>query len=151
MENSLESLNKDELNAQVRVEWLKSRARARSGTEEVTLLAEEKRRTVAALEAEAEKWMGKVLGWDGLFVAAAAGVRAYTHRQADVHRRLVQHFRGIWSRPFKAQGAKVPDRIEMVDVAEEEESEDEENLEAEHGLAVGRALAINDDDPTLDD
>lgn len=149
MESALGSLSKDELHDSVRVEWLKSRARARSWTQEAKLIAEEKRRTLESMEAEAQRWLGRATGWTELSLPAAGGVRAYAHRQAAVYRSLAIHFQGIWSRPYKARQRKIPDRIEMVNVAEEEESEDE--LEGDEGLAEARQLAVNDDDPTLDE
>lgn len=149
MESALGSFGKDELHDSVRVEWLKSRARARSWTQEVKLIAEEKRRTLASLEEEAQQWLERATGWTGLSVAAAGGLRAYAHRQSGVYRRLASHFQRIWSKPYKARQRKIPDRIEMVNVAEEEESEVE--LEGEEGLAEARQLAANDDDPTLDE
>lgn len=149
MESALGTLAKDELHDSVRVEWLKSRARARSWTQEGKLITEEKRRTLVSLQTQAQQWMERMEGWSGLSVAASGGLRAYAHRQAAVYQRLAEHFLGIWSRPYKARERRIPDRIEMVDVAEEEESDDE--VEGEEGLAEARQLATNDDDPTLDE
>ncbi|KAJ3716228.1 hypothetical protein C8R42DRAFT_589224, partial [Lentinula raphanica] len=84
----------------IRVEYCKTYARAKRWEEEVILLKEEMRRCVVSLEARAKVWEGRNTYEgplaDGKDDAHKEGVAAYAARQANVYRRLKQHFLLLW-------------------------------------------------------
>ncbi|KAH7905401.1 hypothetical protein BJ138DRAFT_1138292 [Hygrophoropsis aurantiaca] len=96
-----------------RIEWCRARARANRWTEEVLLLREEMRRTLAFLDWHAGWWLKqvdrrKVLGVDepegeifwgsrpSVTVDEATGVTAYAHRQAALRRAMRDNFEQMW-------------------------------------------------------
>ncbi|KAF9017050.1 hypothetical protein BDZ89DRAFT_1045404 [Hymenopellis radicata] len=145
MEGAVGSENEDELHSTIRVEWLKSRARANRWREETQFVPVEKQRVLDSFEARAVQWESRLEGWSGLSPEAALGVRALGLRQASVYRRLAAHFRELWLRPpTKARSRRVPDRVEVqeLEVAdsdgeEAEEEEEEEELQEARELAEG--------------
>ncbi|KAF7420750.1 hypothetical protein PC9H_011268 [Pleurotus ostreatus] len=89
-----------EVQACLRVEWVKARARAERWREEVLLLEEEMRRSIAYCE-----W--KAMYWDNAAttrsrppesndLALFEGVRAYAYRQASYERRRVVMWKRQW-------------------------------------------------------
>ena len=122
---AMDSMAKDEMNGMVRIEWLKSRARVNRSFEDVRLLREEKRRTLASFNHEATTWDGRTSGWAGLDDACLLeGVSAHAHRQANIYRTLATHCNNVWSTLVKAKKARVRDRIELKEAAEEEDTDD---------------------------
>ncbi|PBK66203.1 hypothetical protein ARMSODRAFT_1021793 [Armillaria solidipes] len=83
------------VNQEVKIEWLKSRARANRWREEVLLLKEEMRRTRVSLWATAAEWETRS-GWPDLDRQMAEGVCAYASRQRAVYLALDSHFNAIW-------------------------------------------------------
>ena len=90
----------------VRIEWCKSRARAKRFTEEVMLLLTEMERVCSFLAWKAEDWRQKgsiTSPWtfspDRGYnpTVREEGLRAYAFRQADLYYRLKGHFEVIWS------------------------------------------------------
>ncbi|KAK0494233.1 hypothetical protein EDD18DRAFT_1355547 [Armillaria luteobubalina] len=90
--------NKD-LNHAIKLEWLRSRARAHRWQEECLLLTEEKRRILKTFAYEAERWDQRQSGWQGLGLDYAEGVQAYARRQADMYCRLTLKFQIHWDLP----------------------------------------------------
>ncbi|KAF9522288.1 hypothetical protein CPB83DRAFT_777307, partial [Crepidotus variabilis] len=153
----------------LRSEWAKSRARAARFTEEVLLLREEMRRTLAFLE-----WMAR--WWDGLKSNRSGdgglneGLSAYATRQADLQRALAASFQTTWQKPLaegatpivldvhsisadpnvmaENQGASEHgeedegEEEEIEDDDEEEEEDEEDHLEYEQGLAEDLNLYV---------
>ncbi|KAF9006891.1 hypothetical protein BDZ89DRAFT_965772 [Hymenopellis radicata] len=159
MEGAVDGQDTDHANATVRVEWLKSRARVNRRREEVGLLGVEKERTLLSFEYEATEWEKRTVPWDGLDDADVDGLRALAARQADVYRSLARNALLVWSKPPKSHTIRVPDRV-AVRTMEEEESEDEDGEDSEddedsdadqEDLSEARELAENPEDPTLDD
>ncbi|PBK59706.1 hypothetical protein ARMSODRAFT_991083 [Armillaria solidipes] len=108
------------VNQEVRVEWLKSWARANQWREEVLLLKEEMRRTRAALRSTASDWATKMSGWEGMEADMSEGVRAYAPRQRALYCTLEAHFTGIW------MGKGV-----VVDAPESDADSDDDAVEGE--------------------
>ncbi|EIW81903.1 hypothetical protein CONPUDRAFT_54452, partial [Coniophora puteana RWD-64-598 SS2] len=82
----------------IRVEWCKARARAMRWTEEVELLVEEMRRTIAFFKWQTEWWVSYS---DRKTLAAPEdeeGSRAYALRQANSRRALALSFTSKWTK-----------------------------------------------------
>lgn len=84
----------------LRVEWCKSRARANRATEEVLLLKEEMRRTLAFLKWRVSWWQGKAYDWV-CEEAPREGVQAYAEIQAGLQDNLHSSFKKMWETPLK--------------------------------------------------
>ncbi|PBK59415.1 hypothetical protein ARMSODRAFT_991160 [Armillaria solidipes] len=80
----------------VRVHWLRSRARLLRWEEEIALLREEQRRVLVTLRYHAKWWDGQRSGWEGLTAEIAEGVRAYAAQQRDAQLNLAEHFARKW-------------------------------------------------------
>ncbi|TDL14508.1 hypothetical protein BD410DRAFT_733990, partial [Rickenella mellea] len=103
----------------MRVEWVKSKARAERWDEEVTLVAEEMRRTLAFLEWRACWWEGQVhrrvrdvgdttpLQRRSVTPDILSGLRAYALKQAAIQRNLARHFAVLWV-PFLSKHSLLP-------------------------------------------
>ncbi|TDL25097.1 hypothetical protein BD410DRAFT_717811, partial [Rickenella mellea] len=90
----------------MRVEWAKSWARAERWREEVILVTEEMRRTLAFLEWRAKWWESQV---DSRMetVDVKSGLRAYAMKQAAVQRDLAKRFARLWI-PFLRKNGLAP-------------------------------------------
>ncbi|KAJ8494864.1 hypothetical protein ONZ45_g13093 [Pleurotus djamor] len=90
-----------ELNAGLRVEWAKSRARYLRWKEEVLLVKEEMRRVRVSLEYEANKWSERQTASSTITTdpTLAQGLSAYAHRQVLVRKQLHASFTTIWEQP----------------------------------------------------
>ncbi|KAJ7736393.1 hypothetical protein B0H14DRAFT_3097541 [Mycena olivaceomarginata] len=112
--------------AGLRAEWAKAWARTRQWTEEVELLREEMRRVPITLRWKAQWWEDRstVAEFNGYH---AEGARAYALRQADLFRKLANHFEMIWAGLAGAEEvesiAKPP--VELIDPDEEDEEGDD--------------------------
>ncbi|KAK0444170.1 hypothetical protein EV421DRAFT_1903278 [Armillaria borealis] len=123
--------NKD-LNHAIKLEWLRSHARAHRWREECLLLTEEKRHVLKTFTYEAERWDQQQSGWPDLDREHAEGVRAYALRQADIYRRLAARFRTIWDLPAE----EVMDDDDSESEAEEEGRVQRE-AQQQHGEDTG--------------
>ncbi|KAF9024498.1 hypothetical protein BDZ89DRAFT_954690, partial [Hymenopellis radicata] len=148
VEGATNSMDKSELEGSIRVEWLKSRARALRWTEESRLCGVEKQRTLLSLEDEASKWEARASAWPTASPEVAAGVHALAHRQAAVHRSIDAQFQAIWAKPYKSGKRRKPDRIEVQEVEESDSEDEEEDLGS---LAAARAQVLLNDDAAVDD
>lgn len=87
----------EEVNDEMRVQWTTARARLERWAEEVELLQEEMRRVATFLEWKAETWLAKQ---DARSTTASpsvqSGLRAYTRKQAAIHRGLAVSFSKLW-------------------------------------------------------
>ncbi|RPD53249.1 hypothetical protein L226DRAFT_576495 [Lentinus tigrinus ALCF2SS1-7] len=81
----------------LRVEWCKARARALRWIEEVQILEEEMRRTVAYYDWHATWWEAHAGPTHLSRPEAIEGVHAYACRQASIRRRMREFCRSAWS------------------------------------------------------
>ncbi|PPR02990.1 hypothetical protein CVT24_012178 [Panaeolus cyanescens] len=111
------------------VEWAKSRARSKRATEEVRLLREEMRRTLATLEWKAAHWI-ELIGkrTTNISDTLSEGLKAYALKQSALYIGLRDSFKAQWKDPLNNQDVKKGDN----DSAEDDE-EDEDELDDETG------------------
>jgi hypothetical protein len=132
----------EHLDTNLRVEWAKSRARAARWTEEVELLCEEMRRTLAFLEWKAEWWRNQARRRADAPAHLRHGIEAYAMRQAALQQRIANRHAKHWLPVLVANGctpcwaSKYSDicvsanidslmgEVEREDEASEEEGED---------------------------
>lgn len=92
-----ESASEEEVNDFLRVEWTTSFARLERWVEEVELLQEEMRRTVAFLEWRSREWLAKVDVRKGTSTPdVQSGLNAYAQKQAAVYHHLAASFVTLW-------------------------------------------------------
>ncbi|KAJ8518864.1 hypothetical protein ONZ45_g4098 [Pleurotus djamor] len=89
------------MNAGLRVEWAKSRARALRWQEEVLLVKEEMRRVRLSLQHEADEWRKRQASSPTITTDPdlSQGLSAYAHRQILVRETLRNAFTSMWERP----------------------------------------------------
>ncbi|TDL13917.1 hypothetical protein BD410DRAFT_868388 [Rickenella mellea] len=86
-----------EVNEGMRVKYCKARARAMRWEEEVELVVEEMRRTIAFLEWQARWWRSQIgRRTDLSSPSLESGLIAYALKQSDIKMRLAQHFSNLW-------------------------------------------------------
>ena len=93
------STSSDDIACALQVEWCKGQERAQRYEEEVQLVVEEMRRTLAYFEWDMREW--KAFGSNPPDVPAAdaqtqVGVSSYAFKQADIRRRLMETCLGDW-------------------------------------------------------
>ena len=94
----------EHLDANLRVEWAKSRARAARWTEEVELLCEEMRRTLVFLEWRAEWWRKRAHHRVDAPAHLRHGIEAYALRQAALQQRIANCHAKHWLPVLKSKG-----------------------------------------------
>ncbi|KAJ7839976.1 hypothetical protein B0H14DRAFT_2360894, partial [Mycena olivaceomarginata] len=111
--------------AGLRAEWAKAWARTRRWTEEVELLREEMRRVPVTLRWKAGWWVERstVDEFEGYH---AEGARAYAFRQAELLRRISDHFEELWA-PLRAveDVAAVPEPMPEPIDGNDDDNDDE--------------------------
>lgn len=80
----------------LRIEWCKTRARAKRWAEEVELLQEEMRRVLAYFDWHARVWIERGNGWAEIDDEQREGLVAYAHRQAAIQQSLHDHAKHLW-------------------------------------------------------
>ena len=94
------STEDSDLQATVRVEWCKAQARAKRYKEEVELVVEEMRRTLAYFEWKACEWERYAttppLGGQAIDKTTAAGITSYAYKQASIQREMIKVFFDDW-------------------------------------------------------
>ncbi|TFK59602.1 hypothetical protein BDN72DRAFT_780498, partial [Pluteus cervinus] len=91
-------INFTHFTSDLRVEWCKSRARARRWQEDVILLKEEMRRVLMFLETEASLWSLRAVFRDGTTgEIEQEGLEAYAYQQAHQRLALKSHFEQLWA------------------------------------------------------
>ncbi|KAK7017912.1 hypothetical protein VNI00_018524 [Paramarasmius palmivorus] len=151
----------------LRSEWCKSRARAKRATEEVLLLREEMRRSLAYLEWKAADWdkhaetrtFGSSSDWEGR--------RAFATTQAALQRNLKWKFECLWAKAFEdgrmeevaQKVAEVAERVrreaELIakageEAAAEDAAEKDDDEEAEAGEEEEHCDRVQRDDAEQD-
>ncbi|KAK7014066.1 hypothetical protein VNI00_015551 [Paramarasmius palmivorus] len=118
----------EEDNQILRAEWCRSRARVKRAEEEVMLVREEMRRTLAFLQHMADEWGRWHLRWevDGKEVPKSAlgeGLEAYACLMAGFQLRLRTAFQDQWKKPLE-EGEKDDDEEEEEKAGLEEDDQD---------------------------
>jgi hypothetical protein len=89
-----------DLDTALRVEWCKGQERAKRYEEEVELVVEEMRRTLATFELNADEWETRIASLPHhtsvLSLETIAGATAYAYKQAGIQRKLVRVFVEDW-------------------------------------------------------
>jgi hypothetical protein len=98
LNQSIEADTNDDI---LRAEWAKSRARAARAEEEVLLLKEEMRRTLAYLEWKAEFWMARANCRENEDCELREGLKSFALAQARLQKQLAEHFRKLWRAPLQ--------------------------------------------------
>lgn len=80
----------------VRVEWAKARARAERWTEEVQLVHEEMRRTIAYCRWQSQWWAERAVERQDLPSELQEGVAAYAWEHADLEERFARDLERRW-------------------------------------------------------
>jgi hypothetical protein len=83
----------------LRVEWCKAQARATRYEEEVQLVTEEMRRTLAFFNWFACDWEAKATtpaGYSGVDKRTLAGISSYAYKQVAIYRKLIAVFVSDW-------------------------------------------------------
>jgi hypothetical protein len=94
----------EHLDSNLRVEWMKSRARAARWTEEVDLLLEEMHRTLVFLEWKAEWWKVQAQHRMDAPEPLRHGIKAYALRQAALQQQIANGHAGHWLPVLKDKG-----------------------------------------------
>lgn len=136
----------EHLDSNLRVEWMKSRARSHRWREEVGMVLEEMRRTLVSFEQKAVWWLSRKHLRTELPSAIHHGVNAYAEKQARLLERRVAQYSSYWLKFLASYditpswGEKyinqvVDDDDPWVDTNEEEEvgDIDEDNVDASNG------------------
>jgi len=93
-----------DLYAAIRVEWCKTQERAKRYEEEVELVVEEMRRTLATFEWNVCEWERRAtspLSNPAVDNTVAAGITSYAYKQADIHRKMISVFINCWYKVLK--------------------------------------------------
>jgi hypothetical protein len=80
----------------LRVEFLRSRARAMHWSEEVVLLLEEMRRVLVFMKWQARWWDAQGVRWVGLDAEQQEGLVGYARHQASIRRRMLKRCKYVW-------------------------------------------------------
>ncbi|KAK7017907.1 hypothetical protein VNI00_018519 [Paramarasmius palmivorus] len=114
----------------IRVEWCKAWARKRRWDEELQLVIEEMRRTIATLEHCAKQWQARAIEWAD--DAASEGRSAYALRQAFIRSSLAAKFQRLWAKPDpKPRKMSAKQVVEEIEDATEDEDTDNESGEGQ--------------------
>ncbi|KAK7024191.1 hypothetical protein VNI00_016499 [Paramarasmius palmivorus] len=133
----------EEDNQILRSEWCRSRARVKRAEEEVLLVGEEMRRTLAFLCYKVNEWQVWETRWDSACKdlpggSLLEGMSAYASAQAAFQKRLGDAFQIQWEKPLQEMGMASEEDMEELDAEdgrldepgmdgnEEEHMEDEE-------------------------
>ncbi|KAI0062049.1 hypothetical protein BV25DRAFT_1870510 [Artomyces pyxidatus] len=93
-----DNVSEEEVHEGLRVDWVKSRARARRWNEEIILLKEEMPRSVAFLQWKSTWWMDRAERRTHVRADILSGLRAYAARQAAVYSSLAASFKKQWTK-----------------------------------------------------
>lgn len=111
----------------LQAEWAKSRARAARWSEEVMLLKEEMRRTLAFLHWRADWWEKKPSRWPGVSTQLEEGIGAYARGQAKLQRDLALHFAALWKDPLSDDSMHPDIETAAFDSANHEDDNDDDD------------------------
>lgn len=104
-----DTLDRNEFLENMRVEWVRSKARAERWGEEIQLLEEEMRRVITYLEWMASWWREQGSRWVSQPAALERGLKVYAERQARVYEGLACRFAVLWVPYFRTHRGGVPE------------------------------------------
>ncbi|TFK60900.1 hypothetical protein BDN72DRAFT_778834, partial [Pluteus cervinus] len=125
------ALDNEELQDDLRIEWCKSRARAKRWQEEVLLLQEEMKRVLMFFETEVQVWRSRAEYQKG--TDDGDGRHAYACQQSALREGLKAHFQELWKGVdemvrlkgmTKDKGKAPSPKLETIDEEEDEEKMD---------------------------
>jgi hypothetical protein len=125
----------------LRVEWVKSRARAARCREEVLLLKEEMRHVVAFLDWKTKWWMDRREARTDVKKDLLEGLQAYAEVQGDLQMMLKDSFCTLWRLPLDSNTGGLQDDVhddgdgDDVDDDDDDDDEDDEDGDGEHSEA----------------
>ncbi|KIM80240.1 hypothetical protein PILCRDRAFT_9784 [Piloderma croceum F 1598] len=93
---SSDTITADEISTSMRVEWVKSKARAERWREETILLAEEMRRVIAYFDWKAKWWISQKSRRPNTTPDVCDGIAAYSAKQARLCHRFATSFARQW-------------------------------------------------------
>ncbi|KAJ7030293.1 hypothetical protein C8F04DRAFT_961776 [Mycena alexandri] len=141
---------KEKLEEALRVEWCKAYSRSRRWREELVLVEEEMRRTIAYGETAEQRWLVRaeartvMLGTSNAMTAEVAeGVQAYALEQADRERRTCGKLRQDWA-PIRARAAQYLAGMDISGQGEIVVEVDRDGMRWAEGLAYEREEIEND-------
>lgn len=136
VKGAVNGVAQDDIDGQLRVEWLKSRARVNRYREEVAMVTDERSFTIKALEHEACRWESeRSAAREDLDAAGQEGVTAHAKRQAWLRRRIASNFQRIWASPARIRRVRVRDRSDLQDVEMMSDSEGEQEVDGDQDRA----------------
>lgn len=151
VKGAVNGVAQDDIDGQLRVEWLKSRARVIRYREEVAMVTDERGFTLKALEHEACQWESeRSPSREDLDTAGQEGVVAYAKRQAWLRCGIATSFQRIWASPARIWRARVRDRSDLRDV-EMSESEGEQEIDGGQDRADRDGEDADDEADPADD
>ncbi|KAM6497786.1 hypothetical protein JOM56_005734 [Amanita muscaria] len=138
----------EHLDENMRVEWMKSKARMQRWEEEVMLTTEEMRRVISYFEWKASWWRTQGPQRTGLDVDVEEGVTAYAAKQAYLSERMAESCGAHWVPFLLEQGAPLDWTLKYVNAqalgdaeeVEDEEEEEEEEIDDEMASSDGIVL-----------
>jgi hypothetical protein len=104
-------------------EWVKSRVHAARASEEVSLVHEEMRKTLAYLEWKSKWWLAQQVLRVVSNMAMAEGIRAYASQQAELQAVLASSFWTLWKTPLD----EIKDGINDDNMADHDANSDDDN------------------------
>ncbi|KAL0573000.1 hypothetical protein V5O48_008967 [Marasmius crinis-equi] len=114
----------DDNDGLLREAWAKSRARCERAKEEVALLQEEMRRTLAFLVWKAKSWQKVQKNRRDVDPVLREGLIAYSKKQEAIQMDLERSFREMWSKPLEEmKEVRTEEEEEARQVGEQEERE----------------------------
>jgi len=125
-DGAVEGLCDDENDDILRAEWAKSRARTNRATEEVKLLREEMRRSVATLDWEARTWSERQTARTVTDRAIAEGLVSYAIKQVSIKRQLRASFQTLFKSSLQVETAAQGVNPDIVDEDDPDEGDDEQ-------------------------
>ncbi|KAL1689041.1 hypothetical protein GGG16DRAFT_126749 [Schizophyllum commune] len=138
----------------IKVEYCKAYARKKRWAEEVPLLREEMRRTLVSLDAEVARWQ-RIAQGEKRQGPLGEGARAYAYTQANVYRRLRNHFDGLWAGVRSVtvssidQAQKLLDDVDAAEHAEEDVEGAAGGIDEEQDVEEEEEEEEEEEDPFL--
>lgn len=130
----------------LQAEWAKSHARAARWTEEVMLLKEEMRRTIAFLNWRADWWEKKPTRWPGITVQLEEGIRAYAYGQAKQQRNLALHFASLWKDPLSDADELLDANVAPQETGHTDDNDDSDDSDSDDSDFDAAQHSDDDDD-----
>ncbi|KAK7032459.1 hypothetical protein VNI00_013017 [Paramarasmius palmivorus] len=123
-------------NQVLRSEWCRSRARVKRCEEEVLLVQEEMRRTLAFLQWRAEEWRNWGMRWEQHHKeqpggSLGEGMASYAHSMEGLQSRLYKSFEALWKKPLEQEETHDAEEKEEAEGLEGEEAESDANGDSE--------------------